>query len=44
MGWPGLLLSLLKERKKIEIKKEKKEGLGEEVEHADSFPELTKMS
>ena len=48
MGRPGCRLrlgslSLLKEKKKTEIKKEKKEGLGEEVGHADSFPELTKM-
>ena len=54
-GWPGLSgrlgckaagLSLTTKRreKKTEIKKEKKEGLGEEVGHADSFPELTKMS
>ena len=30
-------------KKKTEIKKEKKERLGEEVGHADNFPGLTKM-
>ena len=42
----GFLLSLLKEkkRKKTEIKKEKKEGLGEEVGHGDNFSGLAKMS
>ena len=49
--WAGLgsglrlgSLSLLKEKKKTEIKKEKKERLGEEVGHTDNFPGLTKMS
>ena len=38
-----LSLTTKRKEKKTEIKKEKKEGLGEEVGHADNFPGLTKM-
>ena len=53
LGWPGLrgrlgckaLFSLSKENKKQNRdRKEKKEGLGEEVGHGDNFSGLAKMS
>ena len=42
-GLAGLSLTT-KRKEKTEIKKEKKERLGEEVGHTDNFPGLTKMS